>query len=726
MAYFTSTNNGFSTPTNTRSRTITFPTSALAGSGITMSVGGQASLLNVKPISSTAYTPMLQQASNNRGMFGQTITTRSSNFYANYFNASYSGSTIINATVQDVWFVGGETGVSGGTTPLGNAAWSTVVETLDTTNPSWGNTALFTITNSAFNNYFPSCAICETPNHNGSLFFAGGFSTYPTTISTSAYIFNKDGTSKALTAGPATARSAVRTISNKQIMICGGASTSAPYSVNTISYFDPQLEVWATAANPLTISRRDHKIIAIKEGTTHGDVMLVVGGRTGQMFRGGQTNPIDNIAPKQPKVIGQILNNCELVYTSSSSPLAPVVTGNMTYARTGFGITKLGDGRILVCGGIGWDAGQPPADLTQVESLFELRSCEIYDPNTGFWSPVSSMLQPHSYCVCEYVPLANKVYVYGGVGAQTFTNVEYLDLNDMTWHNSTWVYGDGVTSGFTSGAKLCQAFLVLPGGGYIDGAGSLQGGSHGWNNCTIAVPEYVKTDGLNTDYTITNIDSGSGLTTLTTNSIGSVSNNTVNFSANVMVAASVHDITQPTGPFSYDLAQPFSLQSPIFTLNQNIKAGASYSKISVTSGAMSMVPGYLLIAYGYNYQCGPIQATGYIDNQTLITDPGFVFPYSINSGATIFTVTQLTPFEPSNPNVGSFYLTASNAGREAAITMLDNISATGIELNITTRYPGDRGLGNEGYPDQSPYKVSDVVEAYGIDDLDQEMDNAHA
>ena len=722
MAYITSTNNGFTTPTNTRTRTVTFPTSALAGSGVTMAIGGQVSLMNVKALTSTSTTSLLMEGTNTRKIFSQTITTRGSQFYHNYFNATYSGSNIPNATVQDVWFVGGESGVTGGFANLGNAAWSTIVETLDTVTPTWGNTALQTVTNAAFNNFFPSCAICETPNHNGSLFFVGGFSAYPGTISTAAYIFNKDGTSKNLTAGPATARSAVRTLSDQRIMISGGASTSSPYCVSTITYFNSQLETWLTSSTPLLIPRRDHKMVAIKEGTTNGDVMLVIGGRTGQMVRAGQTNPIDNVAPKQPKVIGQIFNSCELAYTSASSPLAGVMTGSMTYARIGFGVTKLADGRILVCGGVGWDAGQPPADLTQVESLFELKSCEIYDPNTGYWSPIPDMLQPHSYCVCEYIPLANKVYVYGSYSA---TNVEYLDLDDMRWKNSTYTTGPYPLS-CGSGVKLCQCFLTIPGCGTINPSTSMEDSGEGWNAIEVAIPEHTRTDGLNTDFTITDINGGTGLTTLTANTLGTSKNNSLNFSADIMVAAAVHDTTQPAGPFSYDLTQPFGLQSPTFVLNQNIKAGATYSKISVTSGATGMVPGYLLFAYGYSYQCGPIQASGFIDDQTILVDPGFVFPFDVNSGATIFTITQLAAFEPTNATqVGSFYLTASNAGRSAAIDFLDNISAAGIELDITTRYPGDRGLGNEGQPDISTGKVSDIVEMYGVDNLDQEMAIAH-
>jgi hypothetical protein len=67
---------------------------------------------------------------------------------------------------------------------------------------------------------------------------------------------------------------------------------------------------------------------------------------------------------------------------------------------------------------------------------------------------------------------------------------------------------------------------------------------------------------------------------------------------------------------------------------------------------------------------------------------------------------------------GAFYLTASNSGLSAARKYITDISATGIDLNINVRYPGDRGLGNEGQPVKSNYKLSDIIEVFGPDNLD--------
>jgi len=35
-----------------------------------------------------------------------------------------------------------------------------------------------------------------------------------------------------------------------------------------------------------------------------------------------------------------------------------------------------------------------------------------------------------------------------------------------------------------------------------------------------------------------------------------------------------------------------------------------------------------------------------------------------------------------------------------------------VTVNITIRYPGDRGLGHEGFPDSGSPAISDIVEVF--------------
>jgi hypothetical protein len=135
----------------------------------------------------------------------------------------------------------------------------------------------------------------------------------------------------------------------------------------------------------------------------------------------------------------------------------------MADARYAFGMTKLPNERVLVCGGIGYNPGYQIPSPTVNEFLHELNRCEIYDPETEIWSPIQSMLEPHSYCVCHYVKEANKVYVYGGY---TSTLVEYLDLDTMLWHKSVYTLPVPVVAGSAFG--MDHGFMGLIGGGHYD------------------------------------------------------------------------------------------------------------------------------------------------------------------------------------------------------------------------------------------------------------------
>jgi hypothetical protein len=128
----------------------------------------------------------------------------------------------------------------------------------------------------------------------------------------------------------------------------------------------------------------------------------------------------------------------------------------------------------------------------------------------------------------------------------------------------------------------------------------------------------------------------------------------------------------------------------------------------------------LLFNYGYSDQVGPVRCLRAIDDTTLMVDGGFVFPNDLASGSVINVLFQRAAYQPES-FVGSFWLTASTAGRSATIDILNDISAAGIELDITTRYPGDRGLGNEGCPTSDNYKLTDILEMFCGDRVDSEL-----
>ena len=256
--------------------------------------------------------------------------------------------------------------------------------------------------------------------------------------------------------------------------------------------------------------------------------------------------------------------------------------------------------------------------------------------------------------------------------------------------------------------------------------------SASWNSLRANIPDFARYDGLNGEWRIESYDSYTDIFYLSSNAIGNYTNtdvrwsdhNTDPYQARLVLAKAVPSVANDIiGPFSFDLGQPFAISGQTVLLNQEIKANVSYSALKIIGDAFSIKDGWLLFNYGFASQTGPVRCYGATDDTTLTIDAGFKFPFDLGFGSYVNALYQRAAFEPSSP-IGSFWLTASNAGRAAAIDLLRDISAAGIELDIETRYPGDRGLGAEGFPVIDDYKLSDMVEMLGRDDVDSELEEA--
>jgi hypothetical protein len=253
-----------------------------------------------------------------------------------------------------------------------------------------------------------------------------------------------------------------------------------------------------------------------------------------------------------------------------------------------------------------------------------------------------------------------------------------------------------------------------------------------WNAIRADIPEYNRYDSLNSEWRVNSYDANTDTLYLTSASLGDFTNTDVRWSdaatdrqgARFVLAKAVPSFeVDIIGPYIFDLGQPFAVSGVNLTLNQEVFKGLSYNALAVTGDAHLVGPGWLVFNYGYASQEGPVRCLGATDDVTLTIDAGYKFKNMLGFGSKINVLFQRAAFEPSSP-VGSFWLTASNAGRAAAIDLLRQISAAGIEMDITTRYPGDRGIGAEGFPVSNNYKLSDIVECFGRDDINVELEEA--
>jgi N-acetylneuraminic acid mutarotase len=128
--------------------------------------------------------------------------------------------------------------------------------------------------------------------------------------------------------------------------------------------------------------------------------------------------------------------------------------GSMIDARAYHTATLLGDGRVLVAGG--YCCYNPDAGAEA------LASAELYDPASGTWTATGSMLTPHGGGTATLLP-DGKVLVSGGHGtSRVTTSAELYDPASGTWTAT----GSMLTPHGGGTATLLPDGRVLMAGGY--------------------------------------------------------------------------------------------------------------------------------------------------------------------------------------------------------------------------------------------------------------------
>lgn len=461
--------------------------------------------------------------------------------------------------------------------------------------------------------------------------------------------------------------------------ILSGGWTVVGTMLATTLRFAVSTETWSVVA-PMNYARMHHELVSVGV-----DKVLAVGGKTATAT----------------------LEKCE-VYDPIGDTWTK--TGSMSFARVNFGVVTLPDGRVMVFGGRGYNP-------TQSTTPVVLDSCEIYDFSSGLWSIGPRMRAAREYPVAQYVAARNSVYVGGGnVGP-----VDVLHLDTMKWTRSraTVSTTHTVTAG---GLASDDTFLVA--GGLLAVATEkknyvvVPGADVFWLGAGLNQPLKVLTVPLGTSFTVKDTQ--------------------FDFTGTYTVSAAGVTVTPsragaaPTGvpgPFSYDPKGGFAITASAATTDQTFNKGGHYSSIHLDTG-IDPTPalkfpdreGFIVLNFGFKNVVGPIRYLGRLSEEELVLDASVPFGASLNVGATVRLLSSRSPFEPAPDQlVGNFYVTGTAAGRVAAQNTIDDIVAAGTQVLVTIVYPGDRGLGAEGFPQSGNYKLSDKVEVWGGDSLDREI-----
>ena len=183
-------------------------------------------------------------------------------------------------------------------------------------------------------------------------------------------------------------------------------------------------------------------------------------------------------------------------------------------------------------------------------------------------------------------------------------------------------------------------------------------------------------------------------------------------------------IADGESPYLHEPNNSLVVTETVTTLAQPLEAGHQYPIISVASiTGFPDVRGYLVFAFGFEYQVGPVPYLGTGGVGQLLLDPAFSMPTAVPNGATVNLAARMSDDQVPHGD-GDFWLTPSPAGRVACEGNLDDISAGGREVVFEVKYPSDIGLGGAGLPTHGVPRLTDAVQVWGGDNSDQELADA--
>ena len=602
-----------------------------------------------------------------------------------------------------------------------------------------------------------------------------------------------------------------------QALVAGGESGG--FSFVSAELYDPGANTWTTTG-AMSTARTRFQLVDLQNG-----MALAIGGNpsvgvytaTTEVFNGSSWASSGSMNYPRSEFQAVRLSNGVVMacggYTTGGAVSFTSETWNggvwtksglMSHGRAAFAAIVLPN-FVLIAGGLAVATNDPnnPADIDVTSS------CEIWNPQSGRWSPMTSMNIPRHNFFLAYVPALNRVYAIGGINdgpplADPGT-VEYLDLNTGRWYlspavvnfsqavaiggtlNSGAIYVDLGISGPQGPGLVVPASEGVSGGGLndlfvtivavptsttlqfltADGAGDEVYSSNFSNfdptgfalslsraagivTAMMTLPTGYVVDLQPGDLVYVNAIASSGLisgikTVLTATSTsftyaeggGAASTGSaalsldVNTAATVTAWAELAAVAPWYGPYIYDPVAGLAVTAGNGVTTLAISADQQYDYVEVQATAVFKAPGYIALGFGFQNQTSAIKLLDvYTDPVSgftrLVIDYSYRFASSFPVGSEVTLLAGNAPYDPllqipAKTNApGSFWLTASPAGRVAAESITQAALAAGIVENIVVVYPGDIGLGGAGLPTEGAQKLSDIVYVFAGDEPEAE------
>lgn len=453
-------------------------------------------------------------------------------------------------------------------------------------------------------------------------------------------------------------------------------------------------------------------------------------------------------------VLGEHLSSCE-IYDPASGNWSKV--GSMSFARARHAASLLPDGRVLVSGGTGYQAtvsaslveaipGVSQADFGP-NSGFDiqpLETAEIYDPVSNTWSNAGQMSKPRYGHLSNAIMSKNQVMVSFGENESASASEIYIPQKNR------WIRARKTPSPQISFRET----LYSEAGGYsVDGPKNFNLDEYFGNPSSVVMGDdlvywqfyhgelagwpqnvnepWVLYDGVSLFY-VPAQDSIAYQNTNGVYSVDTVNGNSFTYKVGSAATSTLESVTitpvaAPEATWGAHLVSPRSggsLTSVESTLTAPIFKGQKYSTLSVANALeFPDKEGWVWIGYGEQDGFGPVKYLGRTGSTSLTFDFNYKIPASNKVGTKVTLLSGNTPFVPDSIQANSAFLTSSSVGRVAAMNQIEASLAAGIEANFTIKYPGDKGLGNQGYSIVGN-KISDKVRVWAGDDIDAEVTEA--
>lgn len=325
-------------------------------------------------------------------------------------------------------------------------------------------------------------------------------------------------------------------INYSSVLVTGGTNGDNTSTFNTAEIYRSATGVFTPTTGTMSTARKVHTATKLSDG------VLITGGYTGTAVTAtaetyspgtGSFTPTGDMNTPRQLHTATLLQNGKVLVTGGRSDTSPSSTlatcelydpttrsfrtvGSMTKKRAYHTATLLNDGRVLITGGIVYDATASPTNTAEIydpatesftpvtatmtsprnyhtANLFHLvndggtkewfvlisggangsagaslQSAEVFDPASGTFTATGSMYAPHSKHTATYLPASGHVLIAGDTSYESNTGDFFLgDFGNISISAGTMVTGRASHT-----AVLLDNGKVLLAGGRTNGATS--------------------------------------------------------------------------------------------------------------------------------------------------------------------------------------------------------------------------------------------------------------